>query len=105
MNMRVTLAAYATICRETKRPFLFPGTATQWCSLTDMTDARLLARHLEWAAMTPPAFDQAFNVVNGDIFRWSWMWPRLAHWFEIRCATFPGQGTLLEEQLAGSEAI
>jgi hypothetical protein len=47
INKGTTLAAYATICRETRRPFLFPGSATQWNALTDMTDARLLARHLE----------------------------------------------------------
>jgi nucleoside-diphosphate-sugar epimerase len=105
MNMGVTLAAYATICRETKRPFLFPGSATQWNSLTDMTDARLLARHLDWAATTPAARDQAFNVVNGDVFRWSWMWPRLAQWFGIDPAPFPGQGTPLEQQLAGTGEI
>jgi nucleoside-diphosphate-sugar epimerase len=103
MNMGVTLAAYATICRETGRPFLFPGSAAQWNSLTDMTDARLLARHLEWAATTPAARDQAFNIVNGDVFRWSWMWPRLAEWFGIEPAPFPGQGTPLEQQLAGTE--
>ena len=105
MNMGVTLAAYASICRETKRPFLFPGSATQWNGLTDMTDARLLARHLEWAATTPTARDQAFNVVNGDVFRWSWMWPRLASWFGIEPAPFPGQGAPLEQQLAGTEDI
>ena len=92
MNMGVTLAAYATICRETGRPFLFPGSAVQWNSLTDMTDARLLARHLVWAATTPAARDQAFNVVNGDVFRWSWMWQRLAAWFGIEPAPFPGEG-------------
>jgi hypothetical protein len=80
MNMGVTLAVYATICRETGRPFLFPGSAAQWNGLTDMTDARLLARHQEWAATTDAARNQAFNVVNGDVFRWSWMWMRLAGW-------------------------
>jgi nucleoside-diphosphate-sugar epimerase len=105
MNMGVTLAAYATICRETGRPFLFPGSATQWNSLTDMTDARLLARHLEWAATTPAARDQAFNVVNGDVFRWSWMWPRLASWFGIDPAPFPGHATPLEHQLANDSNI
>jgi nucleoside-diphosphate-sugar epimerase len=105
MNMGVTLAAYATICRETGRPFLFPGSATQWNSLTDMTDARLLARHLEWAATTPVARDQAFNVVNGDVFRWSWMWSRLASWFGIEPASFPGQGIPLEQQLADAGNI
>ena len=105
MNMGVTLAAYATICREATRPFLFPGSAAQWNSLTDMTDARLLARHLEWASTTPAARDQAFNIVNGDVFRWSWMWPRLASWFGIEPAPFPGQGTPLEQQLADADTI
>ena len=105
MNMGVTLAAYATICRETGRPFLFPGSAAQWNGLTDMTDARLLASQLEWAATTPAARDQAFNVVNGDVFRWSWMWGRIAGWFGLEPATFPGEGTPLEQQLADAGPI
>jgi nucleoside-diphosphate-sugar epimerase len=100
MNMGVTLAVYATICRETGRPFLFPGSATQWNGLTDMTDARLLARQLEWAATTPAARNQAFNVVNGDVFRWSWMWTRLAEWFGLQPGPFPGEGIPLQRQLA-----
>ncbi len=103
MNMGVTLAAYATICRETGRPFLFPGSAAQWNGLVDITDARLLARHLQWATSTEAARDQAFNVVNGDVFRWSWMWPRLASWFGLEAASpVPGQVTPLEQQLAGA---
>jgi nucleoside-diphosphate-sugar epimerase len=105
MNMGVTLAVYATICRETGRPFVFPGSSAQWNSLTDMTDARLLARHLEWASTTPAARYHAFNVVNGDVFRWSWMWSRLADWFGIEPAPLPGQITPLEQQLAGTEDI
>ena len=105
MNMGVTLAVYATICRETNRPFLFPGSATQWNSLTDMTDARLLARHLEWAATTLAARDQAFNIVNGDVFRWNWMWSRLADWFDIEPAPFTGTITPLEHQLADAAPI
>ena len=105
MNMGVTLAVYATICKETGRPFSFPGSATQWNGLTDMTDARLLARHLEWATTTEAARNQAFNVVNGDIFRWSWMWSRLADWFGIRPAPYSGEGVPLERQLADAGPI
>jgi nucleoside-diphosphate-sugar epimerase len=105
MNMGVTLAAYATICREAGRPFRFPGSAVQWNGLTDMTDSRLLARHLEWAATTEAARDNAFNVVNGDVFRWSWMWGRIAGWFGLEPAAFPGEGTPLERQLADSGPI
>ena len=100
MNMGVTLAIYATICRESGRPFLFPGSAAQWNGLTDMTDARLLARHLEWATTIEIARNQAFNVVNGDVFRWSWMWARLAGWFGLQPAPYPGEGNPLERQLA-----
>ena len=69
MNMGVTLALYGSICRETGRPFVFPGSPEQWDGVTDVTDARLLARQLEWAATTPAAANEAFNVVNGDVFR------------------------------------
>ena len=100
MNMGTTLAVYATLCRETGRPFRFPGSAAQWNGLTDMTDARLLARHLLWAATTPAARDEAFNVVNGDIFRWSWMWGRIAGWFGLEPAPFDGTVRPLEAQMA-----
>ena len=53
-----------------------------------------------WAAVTPAAADEAFNVVNGDVFRWSWMWERIAGWFDLEPAPFPGEGTPLEVQLA-----
>jgi nucleoside-diphosphate-sugar epimerase len=105
MNMGTTLAVHAAICRETGRPFRFPGSAVQWNSLTDMTDARLLARHLLWAATTPAAANHAFNVVNGDVFRWSWMWQRIADWFGIEAAPFDGTLAPLASQMADDAAI
>ena len=101
MNMGTTLAVYATLCRETGRAFRFPGSAVQWAGLTDMTDARQLARHIVWAAETPAAHDQAFNVVNGDVFRWQWMWGRIAEWFGLEAAAFDGVVRPLEGQMAG----
>jgi nucleoside-diphosphate-sugar epimerase len=100
MNMGVTLAVYATLCRETGRPFRFPGSAAQWEGLSDMTDAGLLAKHLLWAATTPAAANEAFNVVNGDVFRWKWMWGRIADWFGLQPAPFDGTVVPLEQQMA-----
>jgi nucleoside-diphosphate-sugar epimerase len=105
MNMGVTLAVYATICRETGRPFVFPGSTQQWEGLTDVTDARVLARHLEWAATSDAGRDQAFNIVNGDIFRWRWLWPKLAADFGIEAAEYPGHPTPLEPRLAGAGPV
>ena len=53
MNMGVTLAIYGTLARETGRPFVFPGSPEQYDGTTDVTDARLLARQLSWAATDP----------------------------------------------------
>jgi nucleoside-diphosphate-sugar epimerase len=105
MNMGTTLAAYATLCKELGKPMVFPGSSVQWKSLTDMTDARLLAKHQLWAANTPAARNQAFNVVNGDVFRWSWMWKRIAAWFGVEAAELQGEGVPLEEQLVGAAPV
>ncbi len=105
MNMGTTLAVYATLCRETGRPFAFPGSATQWSALTDMTDAGQLARHLLWATETEAAHDEAFNVVNGDVFRWQWMWGRIANWFGVEAAPFDGIVRPLEQQMANDAAL
>ncbi|WP_336741058.1 SDR family oxidoreductase [Aureimonas altamirensis] len=105
MNMGTTLAVYATLCRETGRPFRFPGSAAQWNGLTDMTDAGQLARHLVWAATTPGAANEAFNVVNGDVFRWSWMWGRIADWFGLAPAPFDGTIMPLEKQMQDDAAV
>ena len=105
MNMGTTLAVYATLCRELGRPFYFPGSAAQWDGLTDMTDARQLARHLLWAATTPEARNQAFNVVNGDVFRWKWMWAQIADWFGLEPAPFEGGVRPLAEQMADDAPV
>ncbi|MEE4454891.1 SDR family oxidoreductase [Novosphingobium resinovorum] len=105
MNMGTTLAVYATLCRETGRPFIFPGSAMQWNGLTDMTDAGQLARHLLWAAETEGAHNEVFNVVNGDVFRWKWMWGRIAAWFGIEASPFDGTVHPLEKQMAEDEPL
>jgi nucleoside-diphosphate-sugar epimerase len=100
MNLGTTLAVYATIAKETGRPFRWPGSAAQWNGLSDMTDARVLAKHLLWAATTEAAHNEAFNVVNGDVFRWKWLWPRLAGWFGVEAVGFDGRVHALEAQMA-----
>ncbi len=105
MNMGVTLASLCDDLPGDRAPVFVSGLVAQWNGLTDMTDARLLARHLEWAATTEAARNQAFNVVNGDVFRWSWMWARLADWFGLQPAPYPGEGIPLERQLADAGPI
>jgi nucleoside-diphosphate-sugar epimerase len=105
MNMGVTLAVYGTIARETGRPFVFPGSPTQYEGTTDITDARLLARHLAWAATSTSAANEAFNVVNGDTFRWREMWQVVAGGLGVEPAPYPDHPTPLVDQMADAPEI
>jgi nucleoside-diphosphate-sugar epimerase len=104
MNLGTSLAVYATLCKEAGRPFRFPGSPQQYAGLVDMTDAGLLARHLVWEATTPAAADMAFNVVNGDVFRWKKMWGRIAGYFGVDPAPYPGEPNPLAVSLADAGA-
>lgn len=105
MNMGTTLAVYASICKETGRPFQFPGSEAQWNGLSDVTDARVLAQHLIWASTTDAASNQAFNVANGDVFRWNWLWQQIADWFGVEAKGFEGAIRPLEAEIAGDAQL
>jgi nucleoside-diphosphate-sugar epimerase len=105
MNMAATLGAYAAICWETGRPFVFPGSPQQYEAPVDITDGRIIAKHLLWAATEPAARNNAFNIVNGEVFRWSWLWPKLAAHLGVPAADYPGHAQPLEQQMAGMEIV
>src|SRR3982751_5074580 len=105
MNMGVTLAVYAAICRETGRKFRYPGSREQWEAVTDVTDARLLADHLVWAATTPAAENEALNIVNGDVFRWRRLWPKLAAALDAEPEGFDGVAAPPEEEMGEADDV
>ena len=103
MNMGATLAIYASICKEENLPFVFPGSEAQWNGLSDVTDAGMLAKQIIWASETPSAFNTAFNVANGDVFRWSWLWRKVAEWFTVEFVGFEDEIRPLVKTLEGKE--
>ena len=105
MNMGTTLAVYASICKETGAKFIWPGSAAQWNGLSDVTDARVLAKQLVWASTAEAAKNQAFNVTNGDVFRWKWLWYRIADYFGIEAEGFDGSVKPLEKELEDRQEI
>jgi nucleoside-diphosphate-sugar epimerase len=105
MNMALTLAVYAAICKELGMTFTFPGSSTQWNGLTDVTDADLLGEQIVWAGTHPKGENEAFNIANGDVFRWRWLWPRIAELFDLPWAGFEVEPRPLAVQMAGKEAV
>lgn len=86
MNLALVIAVYAAISKELGLPLRFPGKRGAYDSLLEMTDAGLLARATVWAATEPRCANQAFNINNGDLFRWSEMWPKIARFFGLEVA-------------------
>lgn len=86
MNLIMVIAVYAAICRELGVPFSFPGKAGAWDALYEVSDARILAHAAEWASTTPGCANEAFNITNGDYFRWCNMWPAFAEHFGLEMA-------------------
>jgi nucleoside-diphosphate-sugar epimerase len=105
MNMGSTLAVYASICKETGRPFRFPGSSAQWNGLSDVTDARIIAKQIVWAANSAGARNEAFNIVNGEYFRWKWLWPRIAKWFGVDFVGFENEIKPLEAEMANDGPV
>lgn len=84
-NLTTIIGAYAAICRELGAPFDFPGTQLGYDTLTEVTDAGHLSDAILWLATRTEGANRAFNITNGDAFRWRYMWPRLADMLGVRC--------------------
>jgi nucleoside-diphosphate-sugar epimerase len=86
MNLAIAIAVYASISRELGLPLRFPGKPGAYDKVIEMTDAGLLARATVWAATDERCANQAFNITNGDLFRWNEMWPKIASSFGLDTA-------------------
>jgi nucleoside-diphosphate-sugar epimerase len=103
MNLAVAIAVYASISKELGVPLRFPGKPGAYDALLELTDAGLLAKATVWAATSPAAANQAFNITNGDLFRWNELWPRLAAWFGLEAA--PPLQMSLQDVMADKEPL
>ena len=81
INLMSVLAVYATVMKAMGEPLHFPGGQATYDALNFVTDVALLNRAMLWASTDPRAANQAFNIGNGDAFRWNFMWPRIAAMF------------------------
>lgn len=86
MNLAMVISIYASISKELGLPLRFPGKPGAYNSLLEMTDAGLLAKATVWAATNERCANQAFNITNGDLFRWNELWPKIAQNFGLKTA-------------------
>jgi nucleoside-diphosphate-sugar epimerase len=84
-NIVMLIAVYAAISKALGVPLRYPGSPTAYRALVQVTDAGHLARASEWAALLAPG-GEAYNVTNGDLFRWEQIFPIVADFFEMPLA-------------------
>lgn len=80
MNLVAAVGVYAAICREVGEPCRYPGGVP---ITSEATDARLLARAVAWAAESPTAWGETFNIANGDVLLWPNLWPTVCAHFGV----------------------
>ncbi|PHT42966.1 3-oxo-Delta(4,5)-steroid 5-beta-reductase [Capsicum baccatum] len=88
MNIIASLCVYAAICKHEGLPLRFPGSKSAWDGYSDCSDADLIAEHQIWASVDPNAKNEAFDVSNGDVFKWKHLWKILAEEFELEVEEF-----------------
>ena len=76
MNPIPALGVYAALLKTAGEPLYFPGSPVPF--VFEGVDADLLGQALLWAAITPAAGNQTFNVTNGDVMVWLNLWPAIA---------------------------
>ena len=82
-NIVTSIGAWAALCASHGLPFDFPGSHGAWNALMEITDASLLAQAMLWMAQSDLACNRAYNVTDTCQFRWKWLWPRLAAYFNL----------------------
>lgn len=97
MNLVGTLCVYAAICKKEGVPLKFPGCKEAWQGYSVISDADLIAEHEIWAAVDPNAKNEAFNVSNGDVFKWKHFWKVLAEQFGVEYAEYEGEKLSFQE--------
>jgi nucleoside-diphosphate-sugar epimerase len=75
------LAAYGSIMAHLGEPLCFPGKPGAFSAVYQTTEASFLAEAMAWIAAAPRCANEAFNVTNGDFFRWERLWPDFAAFF------------------------
>ncbi|KAJ3028922.1 hypothetical protein HK097_005869 [Rhizophlyctis rosea] len=89
MNLAVTIALYALICKEEGKPFKFPGNRRMWENVADMSAARNNARFqvfvsLKGAEVKKEGEEVAmFNIHDGDKVHFMDLWPKIGEYFGV----------------------
>jgi nucleoside-diphosphate-sugar epimerase len=103
MSIITATAVYAAISKELGWPLRFPGKPGAYDTIYQVTESTHFAKAALWAAMEARCANQAFNITNGDYFRWRNVWPKIAAVFEMPISD--PQTICLTQQMAEKRSL
>ena len=86
MSIMPAIAVYAAVSKELGLPLRFPGKHGAYSAIYQVTESTHFANAALWAATESRCANQAFNITNGDYFRWRNLWPKIAAVFDMPVA-------------------
>ncbi len=86
MSIVPLIAVYAAISKALGLPLRFPGKPGAYRAIYQVTESTHIANAALWAGVEARCANQAYNITNGDFFRWVNLWPKIAEVFEMPAA-------------------
>ena len=83
LNLMAVIGVYASLMKAMNQPLAFPGPHAAFKAIYQATDSKLLSNAIYWGSKAREAQNEIFNVTNGDFFRWSNLWSRIASIFDL----------------------
>ncbi len=99
MNPIPAIGVYGALLKEAGLPLAYPGGPSR---VFEAVDADHLARACAWAATSPGAANEIFNINNGEPFEWRTVWPAIAD--ALGMAPGPDAPLSLAEEMPKREA-
>jgi len=103
MSILPAIAVHAAISKELGLKLRFPGKPGAYDTIYQVTESAHFARAARWAATEPRCGNEAFNITNGDYFRWRNLWPKIAAVFDMKIAE--PQAISLTQHMADKAAL
>ncbi|WP_028602491.1 SDR family oxidoreductase [Ottowia thiooxydans] len=100
MNTIPVIGVYAALCRELGQVFSYTGHVSY---PREAVDTRLIGDACVWAAGNRQAWNEHFNLTNGEVFSWKDLWPALADFLQVKLG--PDQPQKLAEYLPSQSAV
>ena len=83
MDLGMVISVYRTVFKALGLSLRHPDSTANANAPYQFTATEHLAKSVVWMSAPDECAEQSFNITNGDVFRWIYIWPVIADYFEM----------------------